>query len=78
LDCWDYSLLLNLIFCPGFITFTFGCYGWHAESIRILDEILKKAGFEIITEGLKISWNPDDSGIQNCIEYGKSFVEKLK
>lgn len=55
----------------------FGCYGWHAECINIIDEALKHAGFELITEGLKLNWNPDEQGVNNCIDYGKQFAGKL-
>ena len=57
---------------------SFGCYGWHAECIHLIDEALKDADFELLAEGLKINWNPDETGIQNCIEEGKSIAEKLK
>ncbi len=57
---------------------SFGCYGWHAECIHLIDEALNIAGFELLAEGLKINWNPDESSIQTCIEHGKSIVEKLK
>lgn len=38
----------------------------------------KNVGFELVAEGLKINWNPDEYGIQTCIEHGKSIIEKLK
>lgn len=57
---------------------SFGCYGWHAECINIIDEAMKNAGLEVLTEGLTINWNPNETNIQTCIEYGKTIVEKLK
>lgn len=57
---------------------SFGCYGWHAEGISILDEALKNAGFDLITGGIKANWNPDDDAIHSCIEFGKAFAGKLK
>lgn len=36
----------------------FGCYGWSGESIKILQEKLKDAGFEVIDENIKSLWNP--------------------
>jgi flavorubredoxin len=57
---------------------SFGSYGWHAESTSTMDEALKNAGFELMAEGLKVNWVPDETGIQACIEYGKSIAEKLK
>ena len=57
---------------------SFGCYGWHAECISIIDEAIKNAGFEVIANGLEINWNPDEPDIQTCIEHGKSIVKKIK
>ena len=52
----------------------FGCYGWSGESVKVITEALKKAGFEIINDGIKTLWNPDDEAIKKCIEYGSSFA----
>jgi anaerobic nitric oxide reductase flavorubredoxin len=54
----------------------FGCYGWHGECIDIIDEALQHAGFERMAEGLKISWNPDEQGIAQCINFGQTIVAK--
>jgi flavorubredoxin len=56
---------------------SFGCYGWHCECTRIIDDMLKSAGFEIITEGLKINWEPDEQNLEACVMYGKGLVSKL-
>ena len=55
----------------------FGCYGWSGESVHLLNEHLKVAGFTMVDEGLKLLWNPDDSGRNACIEYGKLLAKKL-
>ena len=55
----------------------FGCYGWSGESVHLLNEHLKVAGFTMVDEGLKLLWNPDDSGRNACIEYGKILAKKL-
>jgi anaerobic nitric oxide reductase flavorubredoxin len=55
----------------------FGCYGWSGESVHLLNEHLKAAGFTVVDEGLKLFWNPDDAGKKSCVEYGKSLVKKL-
>ncbi|MCX6256710.1 MAG: anaerobic nitric oxide reductase flavorubredoxin [Bacteroidia bacterium] len=56
---------------------SFGCYGWHAECVNIIDDCLKKAGFGLISEGLKINWEPGVKEIEECINYGKSLVVKM-
>ncbi len=55
----------------------FGSYGWGGECIKLINEGLEKAGFEIIEEGLKINWNPDKEGLEKCIELGKKVGTKI-
>ncbi len=55
----------------------FGSYGWSGESNKIISESLKTAGFEIINDGIKVLWQPDQEGRAQCIEYGKAFVAGL-
>jgi anaerobic nitric oxide reductase flavorubredoxin len=55
----------------------FGCYGWSGESVNIINERLKAAGFTIVDDGLKTLWNPDAAGRKACFEYGKSLAQKL-
>lgn len=55
----------------------FGSYGWSGESVGILEERLKDAKIEIVQEGIKELWNPDEDAINRCIEFGKEFVGKL-
>lgn len=49
----------------------FGCYGWSGESVSILMERLKKSGFEVVDQGLKCQWNPDEDIFSKCLELGK-------
>ncbi|HSH36269.1 anaerobic nitric oxide reductase flavorubredoxin [Schnuerera sp.] len=55
----------------------FGSYGWSGESVGILEERLKDAKIEIVQEGIKELWNPDEESMNRCIEFGKEFVGKL-
>lgn len=55
---------------------SFGCYGWHCESIGIINEALKSAGFELLTEGIPVNWQPDEANIESFIEIGKSLALK--
>ena len=55
----------------------FGCYGWSGESTKIISNSLQKSGFEIVDEGLKVNWDPDNENLKKCIEYGKNFSEQL-
>ncbi|MCK4266396.1 MAG: anaerobic nitric oxide reductase flavorubredoxin, partial [Thermoplasmata archaeon] len=53
----------------------FGSYGWSGESVKMISENLKVAGFEIVNEGIMELWNPNDESIGNCIEYGKNIAQ---
>ena len=39
----------------------FGCYGWSGESVKILQEKLKEAGFQVTESAVKCNWNPEAS-----------------
>lgn len=54
---------------------SFGCYGWSGEATKILNEILETAGFEVIDEGLRNQWKPDEKQQIDAIEYGKKIAK---
>jgi len=56
----------------------FGAYGWSGEAVRQISQRLGDAGFAVLNDGLRLLWNPDDGGIEECVRVGKSFVEQLK
>ncbi len=56
----------------------FGTYGWSGESVKILTEKLREAGLEVLQDGLRINWNPDQQGIASCITLGKEVAGKVK
>jgi anaerobic nitric oxide reductase flavorubredoxin len=58
--------------------FAFGCYGWSGESVGMISGHLKTAGFDLVNEGLKNNWNPDEDGRKACFEYGKQLAEALE
>jgi flavorubredoxin len=55
----------------------FGCYGWSGESTKIISDNLTSAGFELVDDGVKAMWNPDDENVNKCVEYGKLFAGKV-
>ncbi|MDP2725612.1 MAG: flavodoxin domain-containing protein, partial [Syntrophales bacterium] len=56
----------------------FGSYGWSGESVKMITEKLREGGFDIVNEGLREIWNPDQQGRENCINFGKAFASLLK
>ena len=55
----------------------FGCYGWSGESVKIISENLTAAGFELVDDGIKVMWNPDEENIAKCVEYGRQLAAKV-
>lgn len=56
---------------------SFGSYGWSGESPKILAEYLTKAKMKVIQEGLKVKYMPDEEELEQCINFGKGFAEKM-
>jgi flavorubredoxin len=56
----------------------FGTYGWSGESVKKISEGLEKAGFELLNEGIKALWNPDEEALAECVEFGSQAAEKMK
>ena len=51
----------------------FGCYGWSGESVKLIAERLDDAGFEVVNDGLKMLWNPDQNALDAAVEFGKEI-----
>lgn len=52
----------------------FGSYGWSGESVKIISERLKESGFEIIDDGLRVSWNPDTQSMDDSWSFGRKLA----
>lgn len=53
----------------------FGCYGWSGESVKVINELIKGAGFEVISDGFRNLWNPDDDAQKTAIDFGKTIAK---
>jgi anaerobic nitric oxide reductase flavorubredoxin len=56
----------------------FGTYGWSGESVKMINEGLQKAGFELVSDGIRAEWNPDDKALKKCLDFGKEIALKIK
>lgn len=52
----------------------FGSYGWSGESVAYISKALADAGFNVINEGLKVLWTPDEESTLKCVEFGKAIA----
>jgi flavorubredoxin len=58
----------------GKMATSFGCYGWSGESVKIMNELLTNAGFNVFDEGIRQQWNPDDEAQKAIVEFGKKIA----
>jgi flavorubredoxin len=56
----------------------FGSFGWSGENVKIIEETLEKAKIKILQEGIKFKWQPSKEELEKCVEFGKSFAQKMK
>lgn len=57
---------------------SFGSYGWSGESVKMLNELAVKSGFDLVSDGIKVLWTPDNDGMKQCIEFGRKFAESTR
>lgn len=53
----------------------FGSYGWSGEAVKQMSEHLQSSGFQMVNDGLKVLWVPDEVTLQQCREYGQDFAK---
>jgi flavorubredoxin len=56
----------------------FGTYGWSGESVDMINKGLEDAGFELMENGIKSTWNPDEESLKKSIDFGKKIAQKTK
>jgi len=48
------------------------------ESVKLITEELNKAGFEIINDGIRELWNPDNEALDRCRSFGENIGKSIK
>ena len=62
----------------GKVGAAFGSYGWSGEAPHLLLEIMKnKFEMDVIEPALRIKYNPDEKGLEECRKLGKAIAEKM-
>ena len=52
----------------------FGCYGWSGESVKILQEKLRDAGFEVVDDNIRAFWKATDEDMAKMPEMVKALL----
>jgi len=55
----------------------FGSYGWSGEGVKLLNALLTGCGFELINEGHRTLWVPNQAAIEACRDYGREIAKAL-
>lgn len=55
----------------------FGCYGWSGEGVKLISEELTACGFEVVHDGYRAAWMPDEDALKEAQGFGKEFVQRL-
>lgn len=53
----------------------FGCYGWSGEGNKMLREMLEKAGFDVISDEIKSSFNPEKEEYDQIPQLVKTLLD---
>jgi len=52
----------------------FGSYGWHAESVTIIEEHFAGCGIPLIRAGISIQWQPSVTDLAACRAFGREIA----
>jgi flavodoxin I len=62
----------------GKVGAAFGSYGWSGEAPNMLLEIMKnRFNMDVVEPALRIKYNPDENGLEECRKLGKTVAEKI-
>jgi len=61
----------------GLVGAGFGSFGWSGESVKQIEEILKEMKVELVGEGLKVQYIPDEGDLEKCRELGKKVADAI-
>lgn len=53
----------------------FGSYGWSGEAVKLITEELRKAKLEVVNEGIRVNWTPDEEATKACIAFGEEIAK---
>ncbi|MDI6809827.1 MAG: FprA family A-type flavoprotein [Candidatus Eisenbacteria bacterium] len=56
----------------------FGSFGWGGEAVKQVSDILKEMKVEVIGEGIKARFVPDNEALMKCHEFGAQMARELE
>jgi len=61
----------------GRIGGVFGSYGWAGGAIKEIEDVLKKAGIDLVNTSLGVKYSPTPEELKQCYDWGRSFAAKI-
>ena len=55
----------------------FGSFGWSGESVKLLNEAMTAMKFDVVDDGLKVKYVPEDEDFSHCVELGRKVGREL-
>jgi flavorubredoxin len=56
----------------------FGSFGWSGEAVGQLEDILREMKVELVRDGLKVKYVPDQSALAECFALGSLVAARLR
>ena len=60
------------------IAAAFGSYGWSGEAVKILNREFSEMKLDIIDDGIRVQYVPDEDDLNTCFDLGVKIAKKLK
>ena len=60
------------------IAAAFGSYGWSGEAVKILNKEFEEMKLDIIDDGVKVQYVPDEDDLNRCFDLGVKIAKTLK
>ena len=61
----------------GLIGAAFGSYGWSGEAVGQITEALAAMKVELVADGIKVKYVPDEESLSQCWSVGREIAERL-
>lgn len=56
----------------------FGSFGWSGEAVKIMNQALEDMKIEIVDEGIKTQFVPDDAALDACLALGRKIGKAVR
>ncbi len=75
---WDVLSVTDAIVNRGKPVGIFGSYGWSGEALPMIKHRLEGLGLKVVSDGVKVNFNPNEEDINKMQEYTKLFAQEIK